>query len=97
MPLSDEWFARRRRSIVVAWGIVLSSIALFFLGVSTVESQGWAPFVLIASIFVFLGGLIYGLVAVRLVTAQRISDEYVWLKGVHPRFLDRLEIWPYNV
>ena len=97
MPLSDEWFARRRRSIVVAWGIVLSSIALFVLGVSSVESQGWAPFVLIASIFVFLGGLIYGLVAARLVTAQRISDEYVWLKGVHPQFLDRLEIWPYNV
>ena len=97
MPLTDEWFARRRRSIVVAWVIVLSSIALFVLGVSNVESQGWAPFVLIAAIFVFLGGLIYGLVAARLVSPQRISDEYVWLKGVHPQFLDRLEIWPYNV
>ena len=55
-------------------------------------------------LLLFLGGLIggavvgiAGLLSCRLITPTRITDEYVWVKGVHPDYLDRLAIWPYNI
>jgi hypothetical protein len=41
-----------------------------------------------------LGGLLYGLNASTLVTAQRITNDYIWLRGVHPEFLASLPEWP---
>jgi hypothetical protein len=41
-----------------------------------------------------LGGLLYGLNASTLVTASRITENYFWLKGVHPDFLADLPEWP---
>jgi hypothetical protein len=57
----------------------------------------WGPFLMLGAILMFLGGLIYGLVACRLVSPKRMTDDYIWLKGVHPEFLNRLEPWPYHI
>jgi hypothetical protein len=47
----------------------------------------------------FIGTLfaaIYGLTSCRLVHPKKITDEHIWLKGVHPEFLASLPAWPYG-
>jgi hypothetical protein len=93
--LSDEWFAKRHRAMFVGWLLVLAGIGLFVAGIATIDRSDVFPWMLVAGPLVFLGGAIYGLLAARMVAAERISDEHVWLKGVHPGFLADLPEWPY--
>jgi len=94
--LSDEWFAKRHRAMFVGWLLVLASIAMLVAGVGMQDQRDAFPWLIAASPLVFLFGAIYGLLGARMVTAVRISDEYVWLKGVHPDFLADLPEWPYQ-
>jgi len=94
--LSDEWFAKRHRAMFIGWLLVLAGITMFVLGVGSVDRSHTFPWMLLASPFVFVGGAIYGLLAARMVAPQRISNDYVWLKGVHPDFLADLPEWPYH-
>ncbi len=94
--LSDEWFAKRHRAMFIGWLLVLAGIAMFVLGVGTVDRSDAFPWLLVAGPLVFLGGAIYGLLAARMVAPERISDDYVWLKGIHPSFLADLPEWPYH-
>lgn len=97
IPLSDEWFAIRQRRMIFSWSAILLSVVMFAVAVSVVDQQAWAPFEIILSIFLGLGAAIYGLLACRLIVPTRITDKYVWIKGVHPDFLNRLEVWMWNI
>jgi hypothetical protein len=98
IPLTEEWFARRKRRLLIAWGSFLLCLGMIVLGiVLAVNEQDWG-------LLLFLGGLIggavvgiAGLLSCRLIAPTRITDEYVWVKGVHSDYLDRLAIWPYNI
>jgi hypothetical protein len=99
LPLSDEWYERRKRRLIFAWGSGLLCLGLivvgFVLGVQ-VDNGGY----LLLSLMGFVGGiaaLIYGQYACAMVRPTRITDQYVWLKGVHPDFLQRLEAWQWNI
>jgi hypothetical protein len=94
--LSDEWFAKRHRAMLVGWLLFLASIAMLVAGIGMQDQSDAFPWLIAASPLVFLFGAIYGLLGARMVTAVRISDEYVWLKGVHPDFLADLPEWPYQ-
>lgn len=99
LPLTEEWAARRQRRMLYAWGVGLSCLALLALGiVMTVQTEEGTYLVL--TLIGFLGSLvalIAGQAAVALVSPKRMTDDYIWLKGVHPEFLNRLEPWPYNI
>lgn len=97
--LTDEWFARRRTRMLMATGICLSGILVGVAGIAMKNREPNSDYLmlLLPAMILLLGGLIYGLIASRLVSAQRITDQYIWLKGVHPSFLDRLPSWPYGV
>ncbi|HMC11568.1 MAG TPA: hypothetical protein VKH44_09770 [Pirellulaceae bacterium] len=99
VALTDEWFAIRWRRILYAWLVALLSVVLFIVGVAFVD-QANTPipaFSIIGSCLLFLCGLIYGQYAPSLVSPKRMTDDYIWLKGVHPDFLDRLEVWQWNI
>jgi len=97
IALSDQWLARRRRRMIVAWTAILLCAFLFAVAVPNADSAPWAPFALIFAIVAALVAAIYGLLACRMVWPQRMTDEYIWLKGVHPDFLARLEAWQWNL
>jgi hypothetical protein len=97
IALTEEWFAIRRRRMLIAWGLVGASFLMFCGGIAIAEQAEWAPFLIIASIPLGLGAAIFGLMGCRMVWPKRITDQYVWLKGVHPDFLNRLEAWQWNV
>ena len=93
--LSEAWFARRRTVMLISWLLGLASIAAFFIGIPLIEHD-WAVWLIGLSPVVFLFGTLFGLLGARTVVAQRISDDYVWLKGVCPEFLDSLPHWPHS-
>jgi hypothetical protein len=96
--LSDEWYVRRQMRMLIAWGTVLIGAILFGLAMLIGDqAEGVAVALGMSAFLLPLGGLIYGLIACRLVTPQRITDQYVFIKGVHPDFLNRLEPWMWNV
>jgi hypothetical protein len=99
VPLTDEWIARRKRRMIVSWTTGLACLGLMVGGiVLTVQTDD--PGYLLLMILGIFGGLIAliaGQAAVGLVTPKRMTDEYIWLKGVHPEYLNRLEPWPYRI
>ncbi len=98
--LSDRWFAKRRRAILIGWGSVLLAGGMVVGGIAMVENtlvDDWVGAVLIiGGLITFIAGAIFGLVGARMVTPTRITDDYVWLKGVHQDYLATLPDWPYN-
>jgi hypothetical protein len=98
--LTEEWAARRMRRMMIAVGLALGSIAMamagIFLGNLAQGYEGWFSLLPLA-VFTLIGAALYGQYACRLVWPQRITDQYVWLKGVHPSFLDQLPVWSYGI
>ena len=93
---SDEWFRKRRRAIAVGWALVVVGVAIVVAAGFMVNHDAGVGLAGIWLGIVLAGGAIYGLVAARMVAAKRITDHYVWLKGVHPEFLATLPPWPYE-
>jgi hypothetical protein len=95
--LTDDWYSRRQRRMLVSWLTFLACGAMLFVGIANAESADWAPLLILLGIVGGLAAAITGLIICRLVTPERITDEYVWVKGVHPEFLNRLDVWPYHI
>jgi hypothetical protein len=92
--LSDEWFAKRGRAMMIGWGSVLASIAMVIVGAAMVDRNGAFGILIIAGLVLFLFGAIYGLVASRMVSPTKIDDAYVWLKGANAEYLASFPAWP---
>ena len=94
--LSEKWFKKRRQALIIGWVSALIGVLLFVgsFVLAAQEAPLWG-LVMLVGIFVFLAAIIYGSYAARMVTAQKIDDQYVWLKGVHPDVLAKLPEWPY--
>jgi len=91
--LSDRWFAKRRRAILIGWSLVLASVASLVCGFFA--DPNWAPAFIIASLPLFFIGVFWGLLGARMVYAKKIDANYIWLGGVHASFLETLPPWPY--
>lgn len=99
VPLTEEWYERRKRRMIFSWVAGLVFIGLMVLGIALLVQTEEGMYALLL-LFGFIGGLITLIVGtnmVGLVTPKRITDDYVWLKGVHPDFLNRLDVWMWNV
>ncbi len=92
--LSNEWSRKRRRAFWVAGAIIIVSITAAAYGVIVMGRGAMGLWLLPLGILATLGGLVYGLNASTLVTAKRITNDYIWLGGVHSDFLADLPEWP---
>ncbi len=91
--LSEEWFARRQRDMLISWTISLLGIAFLITGIALVDESEFAVAMIPLGILLLLGGLIYGVVRVRIVEVKKIKDDYIWLNGCCPEYLDELPEW----
>ena len=98
--LSPQWYRKRRRAIWIGWITTLLGVATMAGSIAilarTNGDAGWAGWGIALGFIVLLGGAIYGSAASRMVTPVRITDEHVWLKGVHPDYLADFPPWPYR-
>jgi len=86
--LSEEYNRERKRAILTAWMIALSGIGLFVAGIGYEQAVA-----LSVGIFAFVGAIIYGTIKGRVISAKKIDDQFAWVKGVCPEFLDQLPEW----
>jgi hypothetical protein len=92
--LSPEWFRRRRWGIATGWLISLCGVGLLIAsaGVQSDHYTGWM--VLGGLVLALFVGPVYGLLRSRMVVPTRITEQHVWIKGVHPSFLAELRPAP---
>ena len=76
--------------LAIAWTAALLGIVMMFVGMDTAAGIGAVVF----GIFVILGAIIFGMIAGRVLTATRIDDRYVRLKGCGEAYLDTLPEFP---
>jgi peptidoglycan/LPS O-acetylase OafA/YrhL len=91
--LCDLHRTRRRRSIALAWTLIV--VAFFLLGYVALNPVTDAPMAALMAL-ALLSLLVGGLVAVygpRVVTAKQIDDRYAWIGGVSSKLLDTLPDW----
>jgi hypothetical protein len=94
--LSEEWFRRRRRALVIGWTLIVGGAAMLGVGLASIGQSPRALPAITLGLLVALGGLIYVSRAARIVQAKWITNHFVWLKGVHPDYLATLPPWPYE-
>ena len=87
--LCQEHLAKRRRNVIITLTLILLGVCGFVLTVIVGDNN-----FLLAGIFLILAGIIYGVVALRIVTPARIDDRFVWLNGVNRDYLNELPQWP---
>jgi hypothetical protein len=92
--LTQKWLSRRRLSNAVGWLSFLGGIGICIAG--GVIGEDLFPVFLILGLVLSFGGAIYGLIASRMVSPTKITEHHVWLKGIHPEYLDQLPAWDGN-
>jgi hypothetical protein len=89
LGLCEEHRAKHRRNVYITWALILLGFGGFILAAMLDDGN-----------FVFIGfllliaGVIFAIVAVKIVSPARIDDKFAWLKGVNKDYLDMLPQWP---
>jgi hypothetical protein len=86
--LCGKHVQKRKRDIAITWLLIVVSIAVGIL--ATIK----APTLILLAAAIFIGALIYGVIAVPPVTPAKITDRLVYLKGVSPAYLNMLSDFP---
>lgn len=89
IPLCPVHRAKRRNTILIAWGIVLASVPIGIALGQVLPNENVALAFLIGFLL-FLGGAIYGAAAAPPVVPARIDDYHAWLKRVCPEWMEGL-------
>jgi len=87
---------RRRWAMAIGWLSALTGIGLCIVGCAGLDTpgndvMGW---LVLVGLIVGFAGAITGLAMSSMVSPAKITDEFVWLKGVHADFLDSFPDWP---
>jgi hypothetical protein len=82
--MSEEAQAARRRGILNGITVLMLGFACFFMAVAH-------PAFIFSGLILFFGGLLYSDRKRAVISAQKIDEHFIHIKGVHPDFLDRLE------
>ncbi|MFM7163133.1 MAG: hypothetical protein ACKO3P_22510 [Planctomycetaceae bacterium] len=87
--LCEQRRAARIRAICVAWGLVLLGVGLLFYGFASANGVPPSPlwWLVAAGVLTIWTGIIVGMSLPGVIVARRISENYIWLKGVHPDYL----------
>jgi hypothetical protein len=89
LGLCEEHLAKRRLNII----ITLSMVVLGFIGF--IVGAIYEDFIYVLIGFLLLmASIIYALVAVKIVSASKIDDKFVWLTGVNKDYLNELPQFP---
>jgi hypothetical protein len=86
--LCDTHRAQRNRYIMLSWLIALLGLGVLFAAAAWNKELLFLP-----GILLFLAGIIVGVVKVPMITAAKIDNEFVWVKGADQSFLAQLPEW----
>ena len=84
-------FQNRKRAVGITWSLI--GVAILVGIIATIKS----PELILLAVAIFMGALIYAIVAMQPVTPGKITDRLVWLKGVHQDYLNMLPELPQGI
>ncbi len=87
--LCDAHRRQRWLAIGLGWLLGLSGLVLVIVGFAPGGSAG----VVVLGLVAFIAGLVLGVVKGPVISAKRISPQFVWIKGVCPAYLETLPEW----
>jgi len=96
--IMPSFLDRRRRAMTIGWLLMAGGIVGLIAGIVVVTdmnadtSQWGVPAMLVSAIVILLGAGWAGFGS-RIVTCQKMNKHYVWLRGVHPDYLETLPDW----
>lgn len=98
VPICHEIRQRRLIAIAAGWLVGLCGLGILFGGVALGENnpqwQAYVGLIFLATLIVSVTGIVICARIANIVTPARITEKYVWLKGVHPDYLEPLPDWP---
>jgi hypothetical protein len=89
LGLCEEHKSKHRRNVLIAWSLILLGVVGFVMAIMLEDIN-----FLLAGFLLIIAGIIYFVVAVRIVWPTRIDDKFGWVKGVNKNYLDELPQWP---
>jgi hypothetical protein len=89
LGLCEEHKEKHRRDVFITWGLILLGVAGFILALLVGDNT-----FLLLGILLLLAGIIYAVVAVRMVAPAKIDAQFAWLRGVNKDYLNELPHWP---
>jgi hypothetical protein len=93
--LCEECRAKRIRTLILVWISALLGLALFIGSLISLDHpNGPAPVFMLCGILILLVSALVGDSLPRIVQADRITEDFLWLKGVHPDYLARFPEFP---
>ena len=92
--LCQQVVNRRRRIITSALMAALAGAVLTTVGFIVGQERGWGIWLAIAGIVTILAAAVVGAFKAQVVHAVRITDDYAWIAGAHPDFLEALPNFP---
>lgn len=92
--LSPGWLSRRRWGIATGWLIALGGIGLMFSAGAARSDGAQLACVLGGIVTTLIIGPVWGVLRSRLVVPTRMTDDYVWVKGICPEYLADLREFP---
>lgn len=90
--VTEEVLQKRNRAILGAWLVGIIGVFLLFAPGFT-PSETLSTQLQMLGFILILGGLIWGIVGATIVSATRIDDDYVWIRGVCREYLASLPLW----
>jgi hypothetical protein len=89
LGLCDEHMKNHRRNVLITWGLIGGGGACILL--AAMAEQGA---LVLVGMLLMVAGVIFAVVAVRIVIPTRINDNFAWIKGVNKDYLNALPQWP---
>ncbi len=87
--LCEEHQAKRRRNIAITWFLIVVGL---LGGIFAMVMEDATPAVI--GLLLFLAGVIYGIITIRVVAPAKIDKRFVWLRGINKDYLNSLPAWP---
>jgi hypothetical protein len=86
MPMCSRHLQRRKRSILIAWGVGLAGLSLAIAGPASTDGVAYIA----AGIFICILSLMFGVTVASPLKPAKIDAECSYLKGAGIEFLNRL-------
>jgi hypothetical protein len=87
--LCERHFARRKLNLWISWMMALGGVVSIVAAIA--YNNGWLG---LTGGVLLLAAAIYGLATTQMVSAKRIDQNHVWVRGACREFLDTLPAWP---
>ncbi|MDX2212036.1 MAG: hypothetical protein SFY66_01985 [Oculatellaceae cyanobacterium bins.114] len=92
LGITEAALQQQKKLLLRCWivGIAGAILLISALALPSAQVNQWTVFWGVA---LMVSGLLWGIIGSRLVGAERIENEYVWIRGVSPAYLADLPQW----